>query len=147
MNYMEQVAKMIGVELEEKVDLIYNGEISGTFYITKAGELVYYAKNRELWDGRDALLGILRGELTIKKKPWKPQYGGKYFWVRKNGKVDDYSQNNDNIDQMLYKIGNCYRTREEAEAHAEEWKAWYESDEQVDVLGEFNAKAKTEIQN
>ena len=40
---------------------------------------------------------------------------------------------NDFIDRMLYKLGNFYRTAEEAEANRDKWVAFYASDEVLEV--------------
>lgn len=45
---------------------------------------------------------------------FKPEYGQKY-WVIDSTGIDDYEYNPNNLSQHLVSIGNCYRTREEAQ--------------------------------
>lgn len=52
---------------------------------------------------------------TPKFKVWKPEYKEDYFVIETNGNVECYIWNDDEQDQNLYEIGNCYKTNEEAE--------------------------------
>lgn len=53
--------------------------------------------------------------------PFKPKIGDKYWWVEVDGKVcSDISERGCTFDYMAMAIGNCFRTKESAEAHKEE---------------------------
>lgn len=53
--------------------------------------------------------------------PFKPKIGDKYWWVEVDGKVcSDISERGCTFDCMAMAIGNCFRTKESAEAHKEE---------------------------
>lgn len=60
-------------------------------------------------------------------EPWKPNGNEKYFFVgqRNDGLFDvgEYHWGGNIEDNNLFKIGNCFRTREEAEAAVERVKA------------------------
>lgn len=52
---------------------------------------------------------------TAKKLRFKPEYGEIYYTVLNDCTIDNDIWHNDNIDNSRFKIGNCYRTQEEAE--------------------------------
>ena len=129
-NYMSQIAKMLGVELGERFDI--NG--FNEFYFLDTDGL--YSFNGTYCKCDEYFSKLLAGELTIKRKPWKPKRGETYWYVEKDGDVLEmewhpcrYMSNHVN----RYKLGNCYRTREEAEANRDKWVAFYASDEVLEV--------------
>lgn len=71
------------------------------------------------------LLGILYGRLRIRKLPYKPTKGQKYYVP--NIFVQDlwayYSWNDDGYDEELYKRGVVFKTTEEAIEAAEKMLA------------------------
>lgn len=118
-NYMKEVVKVLGLELEEEFEFEDNNYI-GKF--TEEGLLVctgtyWYTNFFDLTD-------ILTGKIKIKKKPWKPKYGENYyfiFWYENGSGLNlgvDYSSfvRSYHVDQLRVAIGNCFRTKEEAEA-------------------------------
>ena len=129
-NYMSQVAKMLGVELGERFDI--NG--FNEFYFLDTDGL--YSFNGTYCKCDEYFSKLLAGELTIKRKPWKPKRGETYWYVEKDGDVLEmewhpcrYMSNHVN----RYKLGNCYRTQKEAEANRDKWVAFYTSDEVLEV--------------
>lgn len=52
---------------------------------------------------------------TSKKVRWKPKDGGYYFSVMFDGNIKNYVWNSDVIDNGCYKLGNCFKTEEEAQ--------------------------------
>lgn len=67
MNYMEQVAKMLGVELEEEFKL--NDSDDYKYKITKDGMFMYSGFARDWYSAYHILLGVLIGKYEIVKKP------------------------------------------------------------------------------
>ena len=128
MNYMEQVAKMLGVELGEKFQLF---DSNYNYYFTNNGIVI--DKDGYACASNDVLCNILYGNYTIKRKPWKPQCCEGSYFIDKSGLVcwDLWGYSYEGI--LLYKLGNCYRTKEEAELNSAKWKAFYESDEVLEV--------------
>ena len=129
-NYMSQVAKMLGVELGERFDI--NG--FNEFYFLDTDGL--YSFNGTYCKCDEYFSKLLAGELTIKRKPWKPKRGETYWYVEKDGDVLEmewhpcrYMSNHVN----RYKLSNCYGTKEEAEANRGKWVAFYTSDEVLEV--------------
>ena len=115
-NYMEEVARMLGVELGENFDV--NDGVCNPYTITE--QCMFDC------DGDDCpftLLRLLNGRSNIIKKPWIPKDGESVFYIdiEGNGEVweDEFCSDD------LYSIGNLtlgwvFKTREEAEAHKEE---------------------------
>lgn len=134
-NYMPEVAKMLGVELGDKFKIkSLNGEIMGTAIIDEYGfKLLEYNTNYTHSYFQYALENLLTGKYIIECKPWKPKHDEEYWLVNQCGDVINLNW----IDNFLcitnYKIGNCYRTKEEAEINRDKWAAFYTSDEVLDV--------------
>lgn len=141
MNYMEQVAKMLGVEIGEKFQVTEKrGEkdflISGDFITFYDG---IHHRSADGFHNSDTriLSDILTGEYTIKKIPFKPSLNEKYWAFQcTQGEVElQYLKwRDDHIDNTLYKIGDCYPTQEAAEQHIPQWEAFFADKGQVDVL-------------
>ena len=134
MNYMSEVAKMLGVELGERFkinfDIYYsNGNNNFDYYLSDDGIKL----DREGYGciSNDILCNLLYGNYTI--KPWKPQYDGIFYYVDELGYVytDVWNDTSDAIN--YYKLGNCYKTKEEAEKHSAKWIEFYKSDEVLEV--------------
>lgn len=125
MNYIAEVAKLLGVEIGEEFKC---NESPCTYCITKNGALcdgVY---------GADSLMMLLDGTLTIKHKPWKPKDDEVFFVVAYDGSVmTKYWDNESTINRTYYKIGNCYRHFNEAKDYRDKWIAFYASDEVLEV--------------
>lgn len=135
-NHMAEVAKMLGVELGEKFKIIdpKDGERMGIAVIDDDGFLlietnVNYTNSWQKY----ALENLLTGKYTIKGKPWKPKYREQYYSVGPGGVLEPSVWLGDLDDMALYKLGNCYKTAQEAEANRDKWVAFYASDEVLEV--------------
>lgn len=68
----------------------------------------------------NVVLRILSGEVSITPKPWKPKVGDRYWIVTESieGKLyaEVFTWNNDITDYCAYQCGNCFMSKEEAEA-------------------------------
>ena len=124
MSYMAEVAKMLGVKMNEDFECYGRHE---PYRITE-DKITYNG----VWSA-DSLVMILNGELKIKRKPWKPQHGDTYYCVSSQGHVLKEKWYGDVIDTLYYKLGNCYKTREEAEPHRDRWSAFYKSDDVLEI--------------
>lgn len=123
-NYMEEVANMLGVEMDQDFEC---NDVCYKYRITDGGLTSNGCYCAEI------LMMILNGELTIKRKPWKPKYSDIYYRVGSIGNISKEQWYGDILDTLYYKIGNCYKTREEAEANCEKWISFYKSDEVLEV--------------
>ena len=136
-NYMKDIANMLGVEIGEpfKVD---NGF---TYMFTEKGIVAPSCVYRGVYTSEDleekhyelVLLALLNGDLTILPKPWKPTYDERYYSIGPGGVLEPGNWLNDFIDQAMYKLGNCYRTPQEAEENRDKWIKFYSSDELIEL--------------
>lgn len=121
MNYMKEVAEMLGVEIGEEFDIILPENIPSEYNPFKIGERGLVGKNGNL--ANDYLLTLLNGISEIKKSPWKPKYG-EWFWIVKStGRVISIKNLGAESDAGLIEFGNCFKTQEEAITHADEMVA------------------------
>ena len=117
---MEEVAKLLGVELEEEF------RIEGTYvdYIYKISEkgLFLRCSGRDWWEEvPDTLVQMLAGMTRkIIKIPWKPQKGEKFYipciHTEPEYMYNVYYWNNDDYDKEYYRMGLICKTSEEAVA-------------------------------
>lgn len=121
-NYMKDVAKLLGVEIGEE------------FVVKSAQPCVMWDTKKEEFVTReplDHIVGLLCGIYRIERKPWKPNYKDTYWSIGTGGVLEPGTWLNDFVDISLYRLGNCYRTAEEASANADKWIAFCESDETI----------------
>lgn len=119
-NYMADVAKLLGVELNDEF------ELNGSNAIYKLSQYGFFFKCGGAWmRASDYLLvDIIKGEHTIKKLPWKPKENERYSYVgwRRAGKKWEIKASYtlftdlDRSDNLRVAVGNCFKTYEEAEA-------------------------------
>ncbi|ALU14524.1 hypothetical protein ACH52_1744 [Eubacterium limosum] len=126
-NYMPEVARMLGVEIGEEFDVIYEtGQKSdwGPYKITRDG-LVDESGNWTLHG--TTLVNLLTGEYTLQKRPWRPKDKEQYWYVNTDGKVDPTTLYvTSSYDLALLNMGNCFPTKEAAEAAVPEMLAKFE---------------------
>jgi hypothetical protein len=123
---MFEVAEMLGVRVGERFEI---ETLEGEFTLGNEGLYSMITQSYR----PEVLLDLLTGKLGIKRAPWKPDLNERYYVIEETGMVSEEVWWNECIDIMFYKLGNCYRTIEEAEAHVDKWKAFYASDELLDV--------------
>lgn len=68
-------------------------------------------------------------------KIWVPKIGEKYWYCSNSGNIGQNLRDCSTYDAAMCKIGNCYRTPEEAKANVVKWVEFFNSDEVVDVWG------------
>lgn len=131
-NHMTEVANMLGVELGEEFEIDYGGsDVILSAKVTDTGFRIINSNSLE-FSGLFLNL-LLSGQLKIKHKPWKPIINDIYYFVRSDGDVSSAQWISNVWDNSIYKLGNCYRTKEEAEANRDKWVAFYASDEVLEV--------------
>lgn len=118
-NYMPEVAKMLGVEIGEEFDILVNEAemlVHGPYKIIDNAIVDYVGcKTKNL------LYGLLTGEYTLQKRPWRPTEGEPHWFVLPNGSVGlgvFYKNNARSL--SLLNMGNCFQTEDAAEAAAPE---------------------------
>ena len=139
MNYMEQIAHMLGVELDEEFYL--EDVTDGGYYITYDNDKTVFKlsnsgvlrKDKHIVNGwidstHPYLLRLLTGRYTIVKKPWKPVDGLRYYYVNLGKTLDNTVFDSSCYwDFMAYTLGNYLRTKEEItpEVLEETWQKCY----------------------
>lgn len=129
MRMMEVIANELGVKLGEPF-VVENGDklVTGMFEFTE-DELVRA-------DSKAPAPGVL-GKLVAKKykvtkqpiavskeektEQWTPEPNGKYWFIWFPHMIVDKANFSTVADWTRYKMGNCYKTREEARSHKAEW--------------------------
>lgn len=130
-NYMADVAKLLGVELNEIFE--YETLPGIPFKLTETG-LVCLGPAKMKRDVMDeALVRILTGCSKIKYKPWKPKMNDTYWFVGTDESAGRRNFNGCPLDMYNYKLGNCYRTEEAAIANRDKWYSFYASDEVLEI--------------
>lgn len=125
-NYMPEVAKMLGLEINEEFDLIYEtGQKSdwGPYKITSDG-LVDESGSWTL--NETAILNLLKGNYSLQKRPWRPKKGELFWTINGKGNVEKYHFLNDMCDLALLNMGNCFPTKKAAKAAVPEMLAKFE---------------------
>ena len=115
-NYMEEVARMLGVELGEEFEI--KGGFCNPYMITERGLLDCVGD-----ESPSILIGLLDGSIKIIKKPWIPKDGENifYIYIEDDGEIwDDKFHSDDLYSVANLALGWVFKTREEAEAHKEE---------------------------
>lgn len=123
MNYMKEIARMLGVELREEFKIEVGGEaLDDRYKITEDGLI----KENEI--GTHMVLGmLLSGSVKLIKIPRKPKDGEKIWFVTTDGAVADACFHSGYTrDLSLYKLGKLYHTEAEAESHIAEDKAFWD---------------------
>lgn len=121
MNYYKQVAEILGVELDEVFSLKHKDGtlLSKKYRISPFAGLLL--KIGDEWHQSGYIDEIIKGNLTIVKLPWKPNDDEFYYYYSPcTGITYQGRWSNTAYDYCVWGIGNCFRTREEAETKGKE---------------------------
>jgi hypothetical protein len=118
MNRIEEVAKMLGVEMGEvfRIKIVGNHAEIDNDYLFTLGGMMHGSNNKSSY-----FMGLITGEYEIVKKPFQPNVGETYF-------IPDYDEAlcasvmwaNSKKDLARQRNIGVYRTKEEAIAKAKE---------------------------
>lgn len=129
MNYMKQIAQMLGVELDEEFKLeLPSGAQLKRLQFTENGFSKFNFNSKKWERDSDYLEMLLTGRAKIIKKPWKPKTGDRYLFVSSDKFVlSVHFHDKNDTDTMRYQLGNCFKTEEEItpEVLEETWKRCY----------------------
>lgn len=124
MRTVKDLVKLLGLEVGEEFYIYDNYYKEQYSFVHKfSHHNLLYSDNSAWRSSNRRILDFFTGRYTIIKKPWKPKFNDRYYYVtfRNSGNiVDNVRWNNDIFDYSSYVIGNCFRTEEEAEEHKEE---------------------------
>ena len=91
-----------------------------TYKITEDG-IFYKSKINNDWFKTELVDALLNGCIKAVPKPWKPEKGEKYFYYAKAfGQTVYKIWIDENYDLLLWKVGNCFKTEEEAKDKGKE---------------------------
>lgn len=118
-NYMEEVAKLLEVEVGEVFEIYVGGECQGCCRFTK--DRVEVLDNHCWYRTKtETLEWLLNGTATIVKLPWKPQKGEQYYTpciaTQPKYMFSAYYWNDSVFDEEHYRMGLVRKTKEEAVA-------------------------------
>lgn len=124
MNYYKQFAEMLGLELEQEFNLTDTDgkKINYASYkITENGLYFKGTTNGSWWSETSIFLkNLLSGDYKAVPKTLKPKKGETYWYYIDAKRVDWTYWNSKLFDLLNWKIGNCFRTEEEAENKGKE---------------------------
>ena len=124
MNYYKQFAEMLGLELEQEfilTDSYGKRKDEYTYKITEDG--ILYQKEYDFWilEPSITLACLLKGLYKAVPKPWKPKYGDAYWKWATNLELAQFKRwNGASTDFACWKLGNCFKTSEEAKSKGKE---------------------------
>lgn len=120
-NYMADVAKMLGVELEEEFKI----DSSDTIFKFYENELWHQCGG--MWLRTNShLIDLIKGDSKIVKLPWQPKKGDKYYTPSTDfDRAICYCWKGYSSDFALKKVGMVFRTKEECEAALPELRKKY----------------------
>lgn len=124
MTYWKQFAETLGLELGEEfvlTDSYGERKDEDTYKITENG-LYYKSPTSSEWftEPGNTIERLLNGCDIAVPKPWKPKYGKAYWYYIDAKRVDWTCWNSKVLDLLNWKIGNCFRTEEEAKTKGKE---------------------------
>lgn len=125
MTYYKQFAEMLGLELEQEFNLVTNNmekSNSNTYKIKEDG-LYCESATHEYWfvASSEYLDILLEGEFKAVPKPWRPKDGEAYWYWGASSEFADLSHwGGTSSDFALWKLGNCFRTENEAKTKGKE---------------------------
>lgn len=118
---MELLMIRIGVVEDEEFKASTVDGACVTYKISK-GKLLFKNLSEE-WSETERWVNFIKDfyEYKFKLKAFNPNNGGRYWYVRMDGVLQNTLFDNSlMIDVLNRAMGNCFRTKESAEAHKEE---------------------------
>ena len=97
------------------------GEIELEGAVRRDGEFFLYP------DDQEALDVAARMAMVAMPKAWMPERLGAYWFIDRDGDVSRDSWWGMTSDWLLYHSGNCFKTKEQAEANIEKFKVWWKA--------------------
>lgn len=120
MNYYEEISKMLGVDLDEEFKL--SSTKNFVYKITLDGLMVRQLGEFEWCESVPVTLtNLFKGDYSVVKLPWKPYLTEEYYVYSTYINSARKAKWRGVTEDLLYwKLGNCFRTREEANTKGRE---------------------------
>ena len=125
MSYWKEFAEILSLELEQEFVLT---DVDGsrkdifTYKITEDG-IFYKSKISKDWFKTELVDALLNGCIKAVAKPWKPKKGDIYSYYINSTYFDGINSckwTDEGLDLLFWKVGNCFKTEEEAETKGKE---------------------------
>ena len=125
MNKWKEFAEILELELEQEFVLT---DVDGsrkdifTYKITEDG-IFYKSKISKDWFKTELVDELLNGCIKAVPKPWKPKKGDIYSYYINSTYFDGTNScmwTDEGLDLLFWKVGNCFKTEEEAETKGKE---------------------------
>ena len=122
-NYMQDVARMLGVELGEKFNVSSCGQ---TLYMLTEDGLSCLVCDKWVEQADFAFMTLIKGKYKIIKRPWQPKNGDRYYFP-----VDGFTITScaiwcdSTLEYALKEAGMIFKTKEECEAALPELRKKY----------------------
>ena len=124
MNLIPVIRESLGLQVNEEFNLINSNGVPFPEHFRFASNSlqIHYPQGWEEAHGT-TLKALLRGDLKVVKLPFKPKEHEVYYFVNLHFGAMEWSAFNKDFRADVIRVngGNCYRTREEAEKHVDEW--------------------------
>lgn len=127
MNKWKEFAEMLSLELEQEfvlTDVDGNRINELTYKITEYGPLCRsLIVNDWLTVSLITFKKIMDGDYKVVTKPWKPKKGDIYSYYINSTYFDGTNScmwTDDGLDLLFWKVGNCFKTDEEAKTKGKE---------------------------
>lgn len=116
---IDQFLEMLGVELNE--DFNIGGLIGGNPHRFEIRDGCFHLVDNEGDSVDDYIALIVSGRFKIEKMQWKPKDGDTFYCIAGDDEIRATIFNECYFpDLYCFQAGNCFKTREEAEAHKDE---------------------------
>lgn len=125
MNKWKEFAEILELELEQEfllTDVDGNRKDIFTYKITEDG-IFYKSKISNDWFKTELVDALLNGCIKAVPKPWKPKKGDIYSYYINSTYFDGINSckwTDEGLDLLFWKVGNCFKTDEEAAAKGKE---------------------------
>lgn len=125
MNYWKQFAEMLGLELEQEFNLTDadGKKINYASYKITENGLCFKGTTNGAWHSESSIFlkNLLSGDYKAVPKPWKPKDGDAYWkWATYIELAQFKHWNGASTDFACWKLGNCFKTSEEAQSKGKE---------------------------
>lgn len=124
MNLIPMIREALGLQEKEEFNLINSNGVPFPehFRFASYSLQIHYPQG---WEEAHymTLKALLRGDLKVAKLPFKPEEGELYYFISLNDgdAMGVFYCSGIPYHKLRVKSGNCYRTREDAEKHSDEW--------------------------
>ena len=126
MNKWKKFAEILELELEQEfvlTDIDGNRKNKYTYKITEDGLLYKSPIFNWAISSLGTIANLLDGDIKAVPKPWKPKKGDIYSYYINSTYFDGINSRrwtDEDLDLLLWKSGNCFRTEEEAKTKGKE---------------------------